>query len=80
MDEIGSKGALGRGILHWAALFSVFGVHIGMEHRSDGTRRSSIGIVLALLSWFTMLCHTLPGFLVEIARDGYRKEKVAIHE
>ena len=46
----------------------------------DGKLRLSIGIVLALLSWFTMLCHTLPGFLAEIARDGYSKEKVAIHE
>jgi hypothetical protein len=53
---------------------------MGMEYRSDGKLQLSIGMVLTLLSWFTMLCHTLPGFLAEMAQDGYRKEKVAIHE
>lgn len=53
---------------------------MGMEYRSDGQLGLLIGIVLALLSWFTMLCHTLPGFLAEMARDEYSNEKVAIHE
>jgi hypothetical protein len=48
---------------------------MSMEYRSDAKLRLSIGIVLALLSWFTMLCHTLPGFLAEKARDMYRGKK-----